>query len=183
LNTIGVVCGDGERDIGPVWRPSFAIIFVPGLVDGDFGFVFPGGDGVGQVGEGAVAVGVLEPGAQAGGHPIFGATDGGLEAAGHVGDEVVDAVGDPAGVVVKVEGDGGFFGQGEGDVGAAGFGVEAKVDVPGVVEGGFVFVIASRNGENGRPQLIFFVEGQVGGSQSGASRRGSRARSGWFRGW
>ena len=148
--------------LAPSSAPLCAVTFVPALVDGDFGFVVASGDADGLEDVDAVAVGVLQPTSQTVGRPIAGAADFVLEIAGHVGDEAVDAVGDPAGLVVEKEGDGGVLGQRQGNVGAAGFGVQAKIDIPGVVEGRFVFIIASGNGESGLPQLVFFVIDEVG---------------------
>ncbi len=152
----------GERDVGAVLDAAGAVVHVPALADRHLRLVAPGRQGASGEGEDAVAVGVLEPGAQAPGIPVAGAAELALEAAGGDGDGRADVVGHPVGRGGVVELDGGGVGQGQGDVGAVEGGVGAVAHGPGVVEGGLVLPGAGRNGEDGLPDGVLGVVDEVG---------------------
>ena len=170
--------------LAAIERAIEAVVDVPALVEGDFGFVVASGDGGGEELVTAVAIGVLQQRTQTIGLPIARAADFILEIAGHIGDEAVDAVADPAGFVVVPEGDGAIFGHFQRDVGAVIFGVEAVVVFPGSVEGGFVFVAAGGEVEDGRPQIIVGDRRRVGFRRSRCSScQSSPVRFARFRRW
>src|SRR5664279_4658365 len=73
---------DGEGDVGPVRGAAYPPTVVPGQALGHLGLVAAGGDLRGAEGEGAVAVHVLEPRAQAVGRPVGATTELGLEGPG-----------------------------------------------------------------------------------------------------
>src|SRR5690606_30511203 len=88
----GGAARDGERDVVAVQRAAGAVVLGPAFVDGDLGFVVACGDRGGLELVGAVAVGVLQPGAEAIGLPVTGAAELALEAAGGGGDDRADVV-------------------------------------------------------------------------------------------
>ena len=132
-------------------------VTVDGVVDGGVVAIVAGvarlvGDGgiriiTIHVGTEAIAVGVLEPGAQAPGLPVVGAAELALEAAGGGGDDRIEVVGHPVGVVAVVELDRGLGRELERDVGAVRLGVLTVVLVPGVVERRLVLPHAGGDGE------------------------------------
>src|SRR5690606_18042350 len=95
--------GDGGGDVGSVQCATGAVVLGPAFVDGDLGFVVARGDRGGLELVGAVAVGVLQPRAEAIGLPVTGAAELALEAACGGGDDRGDVVGDPVGGVVVIE--------------------------------------------------------------------------------
>src|SRR5262245_36824320 len=92
-----------EGDIRAILHATLAVVDVPTLVERDLALVVAGQQRGGNEGVGAVAVRVLQPGAQAGGIPIATATELALEIAGGDRDHRVDIVGDPVALVVVVE--------------------------------------------------------------------------------
>src|SRR5690606_6609181 len=155
-----VLFGDGEADVGSVLCPTLTVVEVPAFIEGYLCFVESRRNCRCGVGRSTVAVDVLQQRAQAPWLPVVRTADFALVAAGYVGDDRVHAVRDPVSVVIVDETDGRIFCQREGDVCTVGFGVKSIVHVPTTVEGDFVFVIACGQVKGGRPQLIFFIEGE-----------------------
>jgi hypothetical protein len=160
---LGAVGGDGELDVGPVRGAAGAVVLIPALVDRDLGLVAAGRDRAGGEAVDAVAVRVLEPGAQAVGLPVPRAAQEVLEAAGRDGDHRVLVAGDPVGLVRVVELDAGGGAEVEREIAAVVLGVVAVVLGPGVVEGRLVLIAAGRDVEGSLPDVVHRIEGQVGG--------------------
>ena len=159
------VGGDGERDVRAVLHSTCAVVLRPALVDRGLDLVVSGGN-VRRHRVRAVAVGVLEPGAEAARIPVSAAADLALIAAGGGDDHRVVVAGDPVRLVVVIELDARRGGETERNVAAAGLGVRAVVLVPPAVERGLVFVRPRRNGERPLPDVILGVENE--------ERRGAR---------
>ncbi len=149
-----------EGDVGAVLDAAGAVVLGPVFVMGHLGFVVAAGQQSRDHVE-AVAVGVLQPGAQAPRLPVAGAAQLVLEAAGDGGDGRVDVVGDPVGAVVVVELDVGRGSQVEADVGAVAGGVGPVVLVPRVVERRLVLPCPGRHVEGPLPDGVLGVEHQV----------------------
>ena len=135
-----VVDRDGERDVRPARDAALAVVLVPALVDRDLRLVGARGQRRRLEGVDPVAVGVLEPGAEAARIPVARAAELGLEASGRDRDHRALVVGDPVALVVVVELDARARGEVERDVGAVLLGVEAVVLGPRVVQRGLVLV-------------------------------------------
>ena len=88
---------------GAVLDAARAVVLVPALVQGDLDLVVARGQGAGAQRVEAVAVRVLEPGAQAARVPVARAAELALEAAGGDRDHLVAVVRDPVGLVRVVE--------------------------------------------------------------------------------
>ncbi len=84
-----------KADVRAVLHAARAVVLVPAFVDGDLGLVSPGGQRGGLEGVGAVAVQVLQPGAQTTRIPVAGAAEFGLEAAGRDRDDGIAVAGNP----------------------------------------------------------------------------------------
>src|SRR5205814_160364 len=112
---------------------ALAVVLVPAFVDGDLRLVAAVRDGGGVEGVDAVAVDVLQPGAEAAWVPIAGAAECVLEAAGDGGDNRVFVVSDPVALMVVIELDARSARQIERDIIAAGHGVQAVVLGPAIV--------------------------------------------------
>ena len=147
-----------EGDVGATLHAALAEIDIPAFVERDLGLVAAGRDLVGAEGVGAVAVDILQPGAQAIGLPVAGTADFALEGAGHGGDDAVAVAGDPVRLVVIEELDVVAVAQVERDVGATRHCVGAVVLVPRAVERGLVFVAAGGQGEGCLPDVVVGVE-------------------------
>src|SRR6185369_14139095 len=148
----------GEGDVRAVRCAVGAVVLVPALVDRHLRLIVAGRQGVGGEGVDAVAVRVLEPGAQAVRLPVVRATQLGLEAAGYGGDDGGLVVGDPVGAVVEIELHRLGGGEVERDVGAVELGVQAIVHVPRIVERRLVLPVAGRDVEGALPDAVGVVE-------------------------
>ncbi len=153
----------GEGDVSRA--PVGAERDVPALVERDLELVAADRQCVGGEGVGAVAVGVLQPGAQAVRLPVPGAAELALEVAGRRRDGRADVVGDPVALVVVVELHRRVGGQGQRDV--VGSGVQPVALGPPVVERGLVLPGARGHGERALPDVVDGVGGQVRGRAVG----------------
>ena len=151
----------GEGDVRSIGDAALPVVLVPAFVDRDLGFIASMRDAGGVEGVDTVAVDVLQPGAQAVGLPVAGAAEGRLEAAGRDGDDWALVVGDPMGLVIVVEFDRGGRGQLSGILSPPGW-REAVVLVPAIVEGGFILVVAGREGPCALPDVVGRVIREMG---------------------
>ena len=144
---------DAERDVRAAGHAALAVVLVPALVDRDLGLVIADGERGRLERVRPVAVGILEPRAQAARIPVAGTAELGLEAARRDRDHRALVVGRPVRLVVVIELDG-PAGRGERDVRAVRHRVQAVVLVPGVVERGLVLVAAGRERERALPDVV-----------------------------
>src|SRR5690606_9679194 len=130
------------------------IVYIPAFVDGNFSFVIPGRQAGGAEAVAAIAIRVLQPGAQAGRIPISATTQLGLVTTRYGSDYGVDVVGDPMCVMGIIKLDWTGVGDIQGNIGAAWRCVQAIIFIPGIIQRGFIFVSAGGYIPAGLPDLI-----------------------------
>ena len=133
-----------EHDVRPVRDPALAVVLVPALVDRDLPLVRALRQRRRLERVDPVAVGVLQPGAEAARIPVGRTAELGLKASRGDGDDRAPVVRAPVALVVVVELDTRRRGEVERDVRAVCLRVSAVVLVPRVVEGGLVLEAARR---------------------------------------
>ena len=153
---------DVERDVRPVRHPALAVVLVPALVDRDLPLVRALRQRRRLERVDPVAVGVLQPGAEAARIPVARAAELGLEASRRDGDDRAPVVRGPVALVVVVELDARPRREVERDVRAVGLRVSAVVLVPRVVERGLVLEAARRERERPLPDVVARVVRQMG---------------------
>ena len=151
-----------ERDIRPARHAARAVVLAPALVDRDLGLVVARGQVLVAKVVGAVAVRVLQPGAEAVGLPVTGTPQLALEAAGHGRDHRVRIARDPVRLVRVIElhrlrCDGRFRGM----FAPPGVAFSAVVLAPAAVQRRLVLPAAGRHGERALPNVVGRVEGEV----------------------
>jgi len=152
----------GEQDVGASGYAVLAVVLGPVLVVRHLDLVVVGGELRGGERVDAIAVRVLQPGAQAPGLPVAGAAQFALETAGQRGDDRVLIVGHPVGFVGVVKFDIGGGAQWKADVGAVRGGVFTIIFIPAVIDGCLVFPTARRDRKDSLPDLVVGVEACAG---------------------
>ena len=156
-----LTCGaDGERDVGPVLDAAGTIVLRPALVMRHLGFVIAGRNRPCRKGIEPVAVRVLQPRAQAIRLPVARATELGLEAAGHRGDDGILIARDPVRRIVIEELDVGCTTEAQRDVAAVACCIGTVILEPVPIDDSLVFPIAGRDIEDALPDAVRRIEVQ-----------------------
>ena len=151
---VRVVDRDVERDVRAAGSSALAVVHVPALVDRHLRVVGAGVERGRLERVTAVAVGVLEPRAEAVRLPVGRAAELGLEVAHGDRDHGAVVVRDPVALVVVVELDARVGSERERDVRPAGLRVQPVVLVPRVVQRSLVVVAPGRDKERALPDVV-----------------------------